>query len=68
MSLFAKLNAVRRILPRLLNPDDAFRIFTLVLELKDDREFYLIELSLWTSLEGESTINDLLHVAHGLLL
>ena len=39
------------------HPDQAFRIETLVLELKDDREIYLIEPSLWSALDGESTIS-----------
>jgi len=39
------------------HPDQAFRIETLVLELKEDREIYLIEPSLWAALDGESTVS-----------
>jgi hypothetical protein len=39
------------------HPDPAFRIETLVLELKDDREIYLIEPTLWAALDGESTVS-----------
>jgi hypothetical protein len=39
------------------HPDPAFRIETLVLELKDDREIYLVEPVLWSALDGESTVS-----------
>lgn len=39
------------------HPDSVFRIETLVLELKDDREIYLIEPALWAALDGESTVS-----------
>jgi hypothetical protein len=39
------------------HPDQAFRIETLVLELKEDREIYLIEPTLWAALDGESTVS-----------
>jgi hypothetical protein len=39
------------------HPGPEFRIDTLVLELKDDREIYLIEPSLWSALDGEGTVS-----------
>ncbi|MHC4402523.1 MAG: hypothetical protein ACYTG0_22905 [Planctomycetota bacterium] len=37
------------------HPDDAYRIQTAVLELKEDRETYLVDPSLWSELATEST-------------
>ncbi len=37
------------------HPDPAYRIETAVLELKEDRETYLIDPALWPSLAAEST-------------
>jgi hypothetical protein len=37
------------------HPDPAYRLTTCVIELKQDRETYLVAPSLWTALAGEST-------------
>jgi hypothetical protein len=37
------------------HPDKSYRMSTCVLELKDDRETYLVDPSLWSELGGEST-------------
>lgn len=37
------------------HPDEAYRIQTAVLELKEDRETYLVDPSLWPELSTEST-------------
>lgn len=37
------------------HPDPAYRIETCVLELKEDREVYLVDPALWSELAGEST-------------
>jgi hypothetical protein len=44
------------------HPDEAFRLHTAVLELKEDREVYLVCRELLTDLAGESTISPRLLV------
>jgi hypothetical protein len=39
------------------HPSPEYRIETLVLELKEDREIYLVDPALWDSLQGESTVS-----------
>ena len=36
-------------------PDEAYRVQTCVVDLKEDREIYLVKQSLWPELAGEST-------------
>jgi hypothetical protein len=36
------------------HPDEAYRLMTAVIELKEDREVYLVSRPLWTELAGES--------------
>lgn len=36
-----------------VHPDESYRIQTVVLELKDERETYLVDQSLWSELPGE---------------
>ncbi len=38
-----------------VHPDEAYRINTAVIELKEDREVYLVDPSLWTELSTEAT-------------
>lgn len=40
-----------------VHPSDAYRINTAVLELKEDRETYLVERTLWPDLSTESTFS-----------
>ncbi len=40
-----------------VHPDPAYRIETAVLELKEDRETYLVDPSLWPELAGEATFS-----------
>jgi hypothetical protein len=44
------------------HPDEAYRIQTFVIELKEDGETYLVEPSLWNDLAGESTFSPRLLV------
>ena len=37
------------------HPDEAYRVQTCVVDLKEDREVYLVDPSLWPELAGEST-------------
>ena len=36
-----------------VHPDEAYRLETAVLELKEERETYLVERALWDELAGE---------------
>ena len=40
-----------------VHPDAAYRLPTAVIELKEDRETYLVEKSLWPDLAGEATFS-----------
>jgi hypothetical protein len=46
----------------MVHPDEAYRIETAVIELKEARELYLVDPSLWTALAGESTFGPRLLV------
>ena len=40
-----------------VHPDESYRLQTAVIELKEDREVYLVASSLWPELAGESTFS-----------
>lgn len=54
------------------HPDDSYRIVTMLLLMKEDRETYLVDRSLWDSLATEPTVSPRLLIttitSHGILL